>query len=74
MVLAIVYDDTIGILTSGRGLASKEHDLRVDLLALLRRHVLDREVPLQSSPSAPYPLHSIQQSALTWMTPKMFNV
>lgn len=33
-------------LASGRGLAGEEHDLRVDLLALLRSHVLVGQIAL----------------------------
>ena len=37
---------------TGRGLASEEDDLRVDLLALLGGHVLEGQVPLQGERSA----------------------
>ena len=40
---------------SGRGFSGEEDDLRVDLLALLRSHVLEREVPLQHVASASDP-------------------
>lgn len=34
------------VLTTRSGLSSKEHDLGVDLLPLLRSHVLDAQVTL----------------------------
>lgn len=34
------------MLTTGSSLAREENDLRVDLLTFLRRHILEREIPL----------------------------